>query len=218
MDVGRYRTRAALMSPTRRCAGMLALALLLASFHATPASAETSLTVRPGKIETTVRPGGDERHIFEVVNEGASTVTVEPAVMDCRVSGEGVVLSTPGGSTGSSAEWMVLADETLVIPPLDRRSVDLTLRMPASAEEGVYRSAVLFSPRRSPSKSPGFTINGRIAVQVIANVKPEQPFYLRFMLDRRVLAGLSVACLSIGVGLLLLDARRRRAGDPIEGA
>jgi P pilus assembly chaperone PapD len=118
------------------------------------------LGLNPGKMEVEILPG-TEKTISFAVESPASEVTVRGRLLlsltDWNISEDGnLTYQDPGSRPGSSAKWIIFSPTAFNITSGQKQMVRVTVRVPAEAKPGTYRSAIFVQERPpAPLVKPG---------------------------------------------------------------
>lgn len=123
------------------------------SLHAQTAG----LGLNPARMEVEIMPGGEKTVSFRIESPPAEE-TVRGRLLltpyDWTIDEEGVAQYTSIGSLPNSASsWIVFSPAAISISSGQTQPVRVTVRVPASAQPGVYRTAI-FVDERPPATTP----------------------------------------------------------------
>jgi len=139
-------------------------------------------SINPMRTEVEVAPGAEKTISFEI--EGAPSLTPERGRLiltatDWKILEDGALSFTKAGSEEASASsWIIFSPTAFTLEAERTQLVRITIRVPASAKPGVYRSA-LFIEERAPATVPvGERIiyaRGRFAFIIYVIIPPVSP-------------------------------------------
>jgi hypothetical protein len=143
-------------------------ALLLFLGLAAPAHAGIGLTVTPGKIELSMKPGTTVNVPVIVSNPDTSPAHITISIDDFTIDDAGTYTYTRP-APGSLATWVALRPREFDIAANSFQQVQLTLLVPQREMSGEYAGVLLFQTR-APRVRGGMAFSARYADKVYALV------------------------------------------------
>lgn len=145
----------------RRLPGRTAARLVLAaalSWAAGAAQAQNlGFGIDPGRVEVAVQPGEERTVAFYVEappSEPAERNRLMLSLSDWNLNEEASLVFADAGSLVQSASpWITYSPSSLVVASGERQLVRVTIRVPPTARDGVYRASVLIQ-QRPPAAPP----------------------------------------------------------------
>jgi P pilus assembly chaperone PapD len=139
-------------------------------------------SINPMRLEVEVSPGNEKTASFQI--QGAPSLTPERGrliltVTDWKILEDGSLTFTkPEADEGSASSWIIFTPSAFTLEAERSQLVRLTIRAPATAKPGVYRTA-LFIEERPPATVPGgqriIYARGRFAFILYVIVPPVSP-------------------------------------------
>jgi P pilus assembly chaperone PapD len=127
-------------------------------FSAVAGHAQTAgLGINPGRSEIEMKPGQEKTVAFEI-EAPPSDVVMRGRLMlslaDWDIKEDaGIAYSDPATHSNSAASWIVFSPAAVNIASGQKQLVRVTVRLPQSAQPGVYRAAI-FVQERPPATPP----------------------------------------------------------------
>lgn len=137
------------------------------------AAADFNLTTSPLPLNLNVKPGGTVSSPLKIQNSGTTPVRLKVQLMKFSALGTSdKPRIVEFASTDRQDEWVTFSETSFDAPPNVWRTIDMTIRPPASAAFGYYY-AVVFSQEGAPARNTDTrsnSINGAVATLVLLNV------------------------------------------------
>ena len=138
-----------------------------------------AIGVAPARFELQGKPGKVVRELLEIFNTDiyATTLSVRTADWDLQKDGS-VKIHSEHLRSGSCRPWVRIERSEVKIPPKGKKRYRFELHIPADAQSGECRVALLVTGTEEPSQGSGsinIPVQGRIAVIVYLKVGDAQP-------------------------------------------
>ena len=115
------------------------------------------LGLLPGRMEVELRPGAERTVAFEIEappSEQRVSGRLLLSVTDWSINEDSsVVYTDPGSQPNSASSWITFSPSAVTISSGQRQLVRITIKVPADAQPGDYRTA-LFIQERPPATAP----------------------------------------------------------------
>lgn len=109
------------------------------------------LEIFPGRLEVEVWPGHERTVAFQIASppsESAVRGRLLLSVTDWNLNEDATTFySDPGTQPNSASGWIVFSPTAITITSGESHQVRVTVRVPASVEPGVYRTAIFVQER-----------------------------------------------------------------------
>lgn len=138
-------------------ARLATVALALFSFTSGLLAQSAGLGLNPSRLEVEVSPGSEKTIGFEIESPPSGTVVRGRLLLsatDWSINEDAaVVYADPGTLPKSASNWIVYSPSAVSIASGQKQLVRVTVTVPATANPGVYRTAI-FVQERPPATPP----------------------------------------------------------------